>query len=76
MSEPKDKAKELIEKFKPNAYADWSDVRGWDESSRDLNAAICAAACVDEIVNNLTTQSIIAGPLTYWQEVKKEIEIL
>jgi hypothetical protein len=58
---PKEKAKELVESFTFNC-------RECD------NAKQCALICVDEILNAVTT--IADKKYEYWQEVKKEIELL
>ena len=62
----KEKAKELIDKMWiysiPNANGSWN------------NAKQCALICVDEILNAVTT--IADKKYDYWQEVKKQIELL
>ena len=70
---PKEKAKELVEKFTPMfSYWDY-----YNDCSRDTNLIIrdakqCVLIAVDELIKATT-------PLTstyYWKEVKQEIEKL
>jgi hypothetical protein len=64
---PKEKAKELVEKYIPYA-------RDWDiEKYAILNAKQCALIAVDEIINDLIH---IEQDYSYWQEVKREIKLL
>ncbi len=64
---PKEKAKELIEKFKPNALANWEN----------YNLKQCALIAVDEILNNsvnvIDCAEDIISDEEYWQQVKEEI---
>jgi len=70
---PKEKAKQLIDIFKPNAY------RGACEENDELmelyHAKQCAFIAVDEILQELENiddgQTVI--PYDYWQEVKNEL---
>jgi hypothetical protein len=65
MMTPKEKAKELVEK-----YAIWS----WNETVCDYEVAKqCALIAVDEILNCLFE---IDNSYYWWQEVKEEIENL
>lgn len=59
---PKDKAKELIERFTFNCR----------ECDFEENAKICALIAVDEILN----LDIYQSEQYYWEEVKQEIEKL
>ena len=75
---PKEKAKELVDTFKPNAY------RGACEENDELmelyHSKQCALKAVDEIIlanphsNPLNTD--VYSTMSYWQEVKQEIEKL
>ena len=70
----KDKAKELVEKFKkvnitfqPSAF---SNIETYPLNEKE--AKQCALICVEEIKECLSSNIY----LRYWQEVKKEIENL
>ena len=64
---PKEKAKELFEKMLLNQEKSYEGANiGYNEVKQ------CALIAVDEILGFLSYQSHIR----YWQEVKKEIEIL
>lgn len=66
---PKEKAHELVEKFKPFA-------RGDDDSlAEKFNAKQCALIAVDEIldINSVDKDYDLSD---YWQQVKTEIEKL
>ena len=62
----KDKAKELVDKMlNQQSY------------SEDLyDAKQCALIAVDEIIDYLISNQITGTLMTYWQEVKNEIEKL
>jgi len=68
---PKEKAKELVDTFKPNAY-----IGAYEDDDKKMelyHSKQCALKSVDEI--------ILANPhfnpfMSYWQEVKQEIEKL
>ena len=64
---PKEKAKELVERF--NEHIEY-DTNFKDET---IKAKKRALICVDEIIK---TYIDIDPKLKYWQEVKKEIEKL
>lgn len=71
--EPKEKAKELFNKYADEFNFD-DTYRGYREQSKQ-----CALIVVDEIINYLTTSldvqtSLIA--VNYWQEVNQEINKL
>ena len=69
----KEKADELVEK-----YLTSRDANQWDDV-RDVHAAIrCALIAVDEILFALKydMNEPTSGSIKYWQEVKKEIELL
>jgi hypothetical protein len=70
------KAKELVEKFKPYMYC----YRGSGMLSNDYDEKIvmdyakyCAIICVDEILKG---DHLIRTPLSFWQQVKTEIQKL
>jgi len=85
----KDKAKELVDKFKNKLKEDaeylhfgWdghSEIENWDELAKQ-----CALICVEEIQkSNLNNNMIdieslveLAKIKIYWEEVKQEIEKL
>jgi hypothetical protein len=62
---PKEKAKELIEKFTID-LSPFSEYGHWDE----YQGKQCALICVDEIIEASDYLRI------YWEEVKQEIELL
>jgi hypothetical protein len=79
----KEKAVELVEKFKPYSYYDSHDLtsRRRREESNIESAIECALIAVDEIIilGLLSNSSIKYNAIAdvhkeYWQEVKKEIE--
>jgi len=70
---PKEKAVELISKFKP--YADYQEDDCFNQIEKMLiNAKQCALIAVDEIIKTLKPPCL--NEYSYWQEVKKEIEKL
>ena len=82
---PKEKAKELVDKFRDYAYS--YELVDELEDTEDWNAKQCALICVDEIVKilmNLRGEFMDlknisyskTESLEYWQEVKQEIEKL
>jgi hypothetical protein len=61
---PKEKAKELIDKFIPLCGIEMTEIQ-------------CSLIAVDEIINERCAPFIMADSrYNYWQEVKKEIENL
>lgn len=84
----KEKAKELVEKFKKFSHAEIIDTGNFDSYEINIetelkNAKHCAIICVDEILkNNISMQKyLIGGGVTmentnYWEQVKTEIEAL
>jgi hypothetical protein len=66
---PKEKAKELVYKFKDDLYKQ----RGVTIYTED--AILCALIAVDEILNSINPFGQFLGK-DYWQEVKQEIERL
>jgi hypothetical protein len=67
---PKEKAKELVYKFKDDLYKQ----RGVTIYTED--AILCALIAVDEIINNYEDRYKYCNSKIYWEEVKKEIEKL
>ena len=77
---PKDKAEELVDRFKADTVIYTWDGNGYkvDIETSFQNAKNCALICVDEIletINNVnpTTEETFES---YWIEVKQEIEKL
>jgi hypothetical protein len=66
----KDKAKQLVNAF---FYADNADVNSIITISV---AKQCALIAVDEIIDNEKIDNLEDNNLSYWQEVKSEIEKL
>jgi hypothetical protein len=69
---PKEKAKDLVDKFKTPVKPDES------YSDYNVNHIACALIAVDEILNVIGEYIIepMIFDIEYWQEVKKEIQIL
>ena len=72
---PKEKAQELVGKFKYNTRA-FNETNGWEDTI--FNAKQCALIAVDEILEmDLPILEEDADKFyDYWQEVKQEIEQL
>lgn len=71
---PKEKAKQLIEKFEPYVYPYRGSSMLTNTQSDSVileNSKICAAFTVDELITEL---SLKRNSTEYWIEVKKEIE--
>ena len=74
---PKEKAKELLDKMSVQTYryqlyagANYSiDEIGYEAGKK------CALICVDEILIVLENERVFES-IDYWEEVKKEIELL
>ena len=73
---PKDKAKELVDKFIDYAYH-------WDEGfplpkeyTPIWNAKQCALVCIDEILKNDDRMYLGSNDINYWEQVKQEINKL
>ena len=73
---PKEKAKELIEKFK--RYSWISCFEGGEELSNIESAKYCALIAVDEIIyeHNLHLTKFGHECILFWKEVKQELEKL
>lgn len=72
---PKDKAKELINKYKPIVYSidSFSD---YDENIALVNAKSCAFIAVDEIISVIDEHIKVyldTDWKRFWEQVKKEI---
>ena len=82
---PKERAKELVDKFLPfvdwnDSFIDWNDLQD-DCTNRDWairNAKKCALIAVDLHLEELSKMKLIFSDrelhYKYWQEVKQEIE--
>lgn len=83
MSNQKDKAKELVEKFKSFVHctSSWNE---YDDYLELENAKQCAKIAVEEIINNSVlnysgsdfSDNEIMSDTEYWNEVLKEIDLL
>jgi hypothetical protein len=78
---PKEKAQELVDKFKEIIPAQYDQIDGgYDLLNLEFNARDCARIAVDEILNNWKDEASIQFPygkvITYWNIVKEEIETL
>jgi len=79
---PKEKAKELVDKFKIYAddnYADdtnpyYGQILANKRIVLHNSAKQCALIAVDELINDRLNSNILYP--SYWQEVKQEIELL
>ena len=75
---PKEKAEELVNKF-INPTIKWNPINGVGYYN-DLNAAKqCSLIAVDEIISNIEPSvsiDIISARITYWNQVKQEINNL
>lgn len=67
---PKEKTEELVERFRMNVL-DWEGC-----SINEHKAKQCALIAVDEILNLASFYNDTQGEVTYWTEVKQEIENL
>ncbi len=65
--EAKDRAKELVEKFKDYAYVEWHG--GEDEMTNEIAAKECALICVDEIISALKKNNPEYLKNTYWHPI-------
>lgn len=73
---PKEKAKELLDKFIPHTRV-FHDVLGWEDYID--SAKQCALIAVDEIMTALTVIHYgmqYLSAIDYWEGVKQEIEKL
>lgn len=70
---PKDKAKELVEKFHEHSYNPSPYFNTSEEGSHDKQ---CALLCVEEIIKVCLFLGTADYRIPYWNDVKKEIENL
>lgn len=63
---PKEKAEELVDKFRSNIISFLSD------NMKDQNAKQCALIAVDELIKATENVWFLDGD--YWEEVKQEIK--
>jgi hypothetical protein len=70
--EPKEKAKELVDKFRKEF--DWVESQYAIDLYRDTRQ--CTLIAVDEILKVVSNYNDTQAEVTYWQEVKQEIEKL
>jgi hypothetical protein len=73
---PKEKAKELVDKFKYNTRA-FNETNGWEDSC--YNAKQCALIHIDIMIDSIEVgfeDSKSLAKINYYQEVKTEIEKL
>jgi hypothetical protein len=75
---PKEKAQELVDKFRLLAHTEWNEWQGYDTNSNWQNAKQCALIAVDEIIGctDWTRSDFLWKDLLYWQQVKTEIQNL
>jgi hypothetical protein len=76
---PKEKAKELVDTFKPNVYI--GACEDDDELMELYHSKQCALIAVDEMIEEIKlllfiNYTLLNDRLTYWQQVKQEIEKL
>lgn len=75
---PKEKAEELVDKFKLHSYYDAHDLtpKFRREESNIESAVECALIAVDEIFFALkyNLDGATSGSVKYWTEVKQEIK--
>jgi hypothetical protein len=71
---PKEKAKELVERFREYSHTEFISYRGGYQLDTQIqNAKQCALIAVDEILKVIEE---LRTEVLYWQEVKTEIEAL
>ena len=77
---PREKARDLYDKF---SIHDFNEIRGWFLNEKETKEA--AILCVSEILNSFNAfmdsrkefrHELEIDVERYWQEVKKEIELL
>ncbi len=69
MSSPKEKAIELVNKYRESILSFLSD------NMKDKNAKQCALICIDEILNTDNDFIQTEAQQQYWQKVKNEINL-
>ena len=78
---PKDKAQELVDKFKHNTRA-FNETNGWEDTLH--NAKECALIAVNEVLNMVNYQVMfidlkstdVIYSYEYWEQVKEQINQL
>jgi hypothetical protein len=70
---PKEKAEELVDKYFKLLNYEFGDLV---YSLKDKPPHKCALIAVDEIIEWSSQWSGLHNEISYWQEVKKEIELL
>ena len=78
---PKEKAEELVDRFREYSHTDFNDSRGGYQIDTQIrNAKQCALIAVDEILIAMPEASDYDSrynhELVYWQLVKEEIQKL
>lgn len=75
---PKEKATELVDKFKDYVNDFYTDFANQDDLIYNIksNAKECALIAVDEIINVLNGESFSRNAIVFWTSVKQEIEKL
>ena len=69
MSNPKEKAIELVDKF-----SHFTNQEKWE--LKNYYAMECALIAVDEIIENEKIDSLECNNIQYWQEIKQSIKEL
>ena len=74
----KEKAKQLVNKFRDFADGIDSETDRFSPNIEKKNAKQCALIVVDEIIEELLSgiDFWMERRIKYWQEIKKEIELL
>ena len=75
---PKEKAKQLVDRFRPHAYG-LDETERFSPNQERLSAIQCALIAVDEILKEKADchrYECNGNGTEYWQQVKQEIEKL
>jgi hypothetical protein len=68
---PKEKAEELVDKFREYSHTDFNYTRGGYQADTQIqNAKQCALICCDEVLGYMGADR----GYSFWVEVKQEIE--
>lgn len=74
---PKEKAIELVDKFREYSHTDFNYTRGgYQVDTQIKNAKQCALIAVDLLISETFLDFTLTETKSFWQEVKTEIEIL
>jgi len=79
---PKEKAKELVDKFREFSYVDYEHQESHEDFNLLFNSKQCALICVYEqikLINDYADRQMLTNWATargYWEEVKQEIQKL